>query len=123
MARDVEKSCHPGDRAAVTFWTGNPRNAYRRDRLWASIERSSAEKWQPVARDGDWEVKCRWTRLTTDGDKGDEPLAAHRFTVEWDVPSDIEPGTYRITHYGCYRAETDGQLHEFETRSRSFEVE
>lgn len=71
-------------------------------------------------------MTCRWTHPPgedrTPGSAA-ETLAAHHFTVVWDVPADVQPGTYRITHDGCYKAESDGRVHEFETSSRSFEVE
>ena len=49
-------------------------------------------------------------------------LAAHLFTVEWEVPTDVEPGSYHITHFGGYKAQGDGQVHPFEASSRTFEV-
>ena len=37
-------------------------------------------------------------------------------------PPTSQPGTYRITHFGGYRSESDQAWHEFQSSSRSFEV-
>jgi hypothetical protein len=39
------------------------------------------------------------------------------------VPKDIAPGTYRITHRGGFKAETDRKWSEFEAHSGEFAVQ
>jgi neutral ceramidase len=130
-----------GEKAAATFWSGNPRNGYRPDRGYAIVERREGEAWLAVARDGDWEVKIRWARPNAGkqpaapsgvgrGAKApaavqaanDQRLAAHEFTVEWAVPADARSGTYRVSHHGVYKDEAQGKVHEFTSASRPFEI-
>ena len=116
---DVAETCARGSIAKASFWSGDPRNAYRANRQYVAIERREGDKWQTVAVDGDWEVKLRWKPRRTPGAKGPAPLVA---TVEWDVPAETRAGTYRITHHGVFKP-ADGAVQEFETHSREFRVE
>ena len=122
VASQVESAYKPGERVTVSFSSGNPQNGYRAGRRYAAIERLSEGQWVTACRDGDWEVKCRWTQPRSDAKGAERRLAAHLFTVEWEVPADVEPGSYRITHFGGYKAQGDGQVHPFEASSRTFEV-
>ena len=60
---------------------------------------------------------------------GKAPLARvdaqspYQTTIEWEIPDDAQPGTYRIVHRGRYKTEADRRLHEFEAHSRSFQVQ
>ncbi len=123
VVRDAETSYARGDRAEVAFWTGNPQNGFRPQRRYAAIERQGGSGWHEVARDGDWEVRCRWSQPKTNARGRDRRLAAHQFAVRWDIPADAEPGSYRVRHFGVYRAKADGELHAIETESRTFEVD
>jgi neutral ceramidase len=122
IAREPAPSCTRGERVTASFWTGNPRNGYRPDRNYARVERLQNAQWSTLAVDGDWELMCRWTQPQREKAGKDKRLAAHQLTVEWTVPADAEPSTCRITHYGTYKAEADGTLHEFQAHSRPFEV-
>lgn len=42
-------------------------------------------------------------------------------TIIWDVPNDVEPGTYRIKHNGCYRYILGG-IYPYQGVSNKFEV-
>src|SRR4029078_3610702 len=99
VAQDVQSTYKPGDLVAAQFWTGNPRNGYQRGVKWAVVERSVGNSWQPVAADGDWSIKIRWTQ-PRDKRPGNRRLASHQLAVEWQVPADLEPGMYRIIHLG-----------------------
>ena len=87
----------------------------RRDRRRLLLERPSAKRlsarprymppssgkqdgaWQPVALDGDWEVKVRWRQPPENRSR----TAPHVCRVEWDIPPSTPPGTYRIVHTAC----------------------
>ena len=43
-------------------------------------------------------------------------------TVEWSIPADAQPGSYRICHYGDSRDAIDGEIEPFEGCSRTFTV-
>lgn len=120
VAQDVHSTCRRGEQISATFWTGNPQNGYRPARRFAFVEQLDQGKWHEVAGDGDWEVKCRWLRASPGG-KGGLPVP-HQLTVDWDVPKDAEPGSYRIVHRGIFKAESDRQLHEFSAVSTTFVV-
>jgi neutral ceramidase len=143
VAQDVVSTCRRGEQVSASFWTGNPQNGYRPNRRFAFVERMEQGNWRALVGDGDWEVKCRWAQPspqppagpdgTTPGAAKNPPtrsastksdsLAAHLLTVEWDVPTDAAPGSYRIVHRGVFKAEADRQLHEFEAHSTTFVVQ
>jgi len=50
-----------------------------------------------VFNDGDWCTRYRWRR---DG------IAGSIATIQWFIPPETVPGTYRITHYGDSKAIT-----------------
>jgi neutral ceramidase len=79
-------------------------------------------QWQTVATAGDWEITCRWTQpRAAKGSNG--KLAARQIAIEWDVPADTAPGEYRVVHDGVFKHQGSRNVHEFETSSRSFEVQ
>jgi len=148
---ELEAVYKAGDTVKAEFFTGNPLNGYKPERQYARIERQDGDQWRIVAEDGDWEVRCRWYQPTgekkpaapvakADGKKraainlpvtpstkpytaDDHRLAAHVLTILWEVPSDAAPGKYRVTHTGAFKAEADGQVHEFAAQSRTFDVD
>jgi neutral ceramidase len=104
---DAKPEYHAGDRAVASFRSGNPQNGFRPDRQYAAIEKKAEGAWQPVAVDGDWEVKIRWKNGVA--------------TIEWTIPKDTKAGEYRMVHHGFYKTD-DGQLHTFDATSRTFDV-
>ncbi len=143
VVQDAEPTYRRGDRVTASFWTGNPANGYRADRRYAVVEQLSDGHWRTVAADGQWDIKCRWTlpaptaccrvrRGSVQGRQNivaiiipaqDKRLAAHLFTIQWEIPAEAQPGTYRIKYFGGYKAETDRQLVSFEASTRTFVVE
>ena len=141
VVADAAGPYHRGQQVKVSFWTGNPLNAYKPTRQYAHIERMDGDQGRSVAVNGDWEVKCFWSQAVDPADRGvplvntspaaffrpqatnKKNLTAHLFTVLWDVPADATPGTYRITHLGVFKTEADGEVHEFTAHSHSFQVE
>ncbi|MGD9724029.1 MAG: neutral/alkaline non-lysosomal ceramidase N-terminal domain-containing protein [Pirellulales bacterium] len=120
VTHDAESAYRAGDTVRATFVSGNPNGGYRPERQYAVIESQRDGRWQAVARDGDWDVKCRWLPAPEKG--GDKKTAPLAFSVEWTVPADAAGGTYRVGHAGVFRKEAEGPVHEFETYSRPFQV-
>lgn len=56
----------------------------------------------------------RWERTST-------ILGHSQIEIFWDIPYDVEPGTYRIHHYGASRA-LFGGVTPYEGTSNSFTV-
>jgi neutral ceramidase len=116
--QDAADAYSPGDLLSASFWSGHPQNGYRPDRRYAAIERLQDGGWQVAALDGDWEVKVRWSQPAAAGNKRTAP---HVVRVEWNIPRDAAPGTYRVKHEGVFKT-ADGRLHEFTTCSRFFQI-
>jgi neutral ceramidase len=104
--------------ARVTFWGGYPRNDLRIQRSFLEVQRRQEDgNWVPVAHDWDWETKYRWN-----GYPCPPRGACSQVTVEWDIPEDTRPGTYRIRHDGEWRARPDDAPREYHGFSREFTV-
>jgi len=90
-------SYRPGERVTAVFAGAHPGNGLHRGGSYLRVERRDSGRsvgdggWRRVADDGDWSTLLRWAR---DG------VAASKVTVSWDIPSDAEPGRYRIRYDG-----------------------
>ena len=72
-----------------------------------TVELKTAENWQALVNDGDWDTTVRWR---TEG----EALVA---TLKWQIPLHLKAGEYRLIHLGL-----DPQGLEFNGVSRSILV-
>lgn len=139
VVKDVAGPLHPGDVAIVSFWTGNPNNDYQRGDRYLAVQKQMGDQWVNVAEDQDWSTKIRFSQMaatTTEKPKsaktsqleaytlGGKPKPARpepfQATISWQIPADVEPGTYRIVHMG--RHKHDGKTSRFEAASKPFEV-
>ncbi len=118
VAEDAQAKYAPGELATAVFWTGHPQNNYRPDRPYATIERQDSDAWHTVTGDGDWEVKVRFSQPPDNRAK----TAPHLCRVEWEIPADAVPGTYRIVHCGVCKPDAEKPAREFKTVSRTFEI-
>jgi len=142
VVKEAKAAYHQGDQVVVSFWTGNPRNGYRRGDNFLSVQHRAGDGWEPHATDADWSTKCRFKQpAAKDAKHGDEkkarpkkssaiPMApgpmtldAHQITITWDIPSQTESGTYRIVHFGRFKSREDGQVHTFKAASQNFTVQ
>jgi neutral ceramidase len=117
VVEDAKESYKPGEFAAAAFWSGNPQNGYRPNRVYAVIERQRGDTWQRVCGDGDWEVKLRFKQPKELRSR----TAPFVCRIEWDT-REAAAGTYRVVHHGVYKTANDGELHEFTGTSRVFQV-
>jgi len=105
-----------GDRVEVAFWTGHPRNSFHTGGNYLSVEHQLAGKWETVYTDSDWETRCQWQPSRS-------PQQPCHINITWDIPSDVEPGDYRIVHHGRYRLEAESEPRLFQSVTAPFRVE
>ncbi len=106
-----------GETASVTYWGGHPKNNLRRQGSFLQVQRKSGTSWVTVANDWDWETKYKWARNNCV-----PTLACSHVTVEWKIPADTVPGTYRIRHDGDWKSGWDGLIRPYTGYSREFTV-
>ena len=103
-----------GEAVTVEFWSGNPSADLRGVSNFLLIEREQEGGWSRVATDADWETKIRWR----EGSDDDQLVAE----VTWETPADLDPGNYRITHYGLVTGVT-GEQRRFEAVSGLVQID
>lgn len=75
------------------FIAGHPRNNLRQESSYLFVERQNSDgQFEVVQTDSDW-----FTRLTYEEQ---QPDGSNHAIVEWVVPVNAQPGTYRIRHEG-----------------------
>uniref|UniRef100_A0A182I907 Neutral ceramidase n=1 Tax=Anopheles arabiensis TaxID=7173 RepID=A0A182I907_ANOAR len=124
-----------GDTVRVMFIAGNPRNNLMHERTYFTVERLRPEfeetnsvdahqqggggggrdVWEVVATDANWETKFKWHRRST-------LFAYSDIELEWEVPEQVDPGTYRIQHFGYWRYILGG-IFPYNGTTRNFTVE
>ena len=92
---DVAPSYARGSMASVTFWCANPRSTLQTQSSFLFVEQQVQGAWVVVAVDGNYETRFRWVRVGTD---------QSQCTVEWDITSLAQAGTYRIRHEGVSKS-------------------
>jgi len=115
---DAQPAYKRGETVRVTFWSGHPKNNPRTQGTFLRVQRRVGLVWKDVAYDWDWETKYTWRRgycLPT--------LACSHAILEWAIPPDAAPGTYRLVHEGDWKSGWDGRVRPFQGTSRSFTVE
>ncbi|KAK9754308.1 Neutral/alkaline non-lysosomal ceramidase, N-terminal [Popillia japonica] len=88
-------SVSAGSVVTATFVAGHPRNSLMHGSTFLRVERKVDDEWVLVANDAVWETKFRWERTY---------LAASSATIEWTVPEDVIPGTYRLRYFGAAKS-------------------
>ena len=115
---DAKAAYARGQTASATFWGAHPKNDLRLEGTYLRVQRQGpGGAWVDVADDGDWETRYRWRR-----EDCVPTLACSHVTVEWDIPGDAAPGTYRLVHEGHWKSGWDGRVRPYTGRSRPFTV-
>ncbi len=133
IATPPDASYAQGATMAVSFWTGHPDNALRPDAPYVEIQRLVDSSWSTVATEANWSTQVQWaqqSRVIPPYDPLD-PFAAppppinEAFTVSirWQIPSDAEPGSYRVLFHGSELRETELEPRAFTAQSPEFTVE
>ena len=102
-----------GQTARAVFWGGHPKNHLQTQSTFLEVQRRVGEAWVTVARDEDPETRYIWNR---------SGIANSKVTIEWDIPSDVATGTYRLRHLGHWKSGWTGAISPYSGKSRSFEV-
>jgi neutral ceramidase len=113
VKKEPEASYKRGDRVEVRFHGAHPNNDLRTEDTYLKVEKLSSGKWEAVYTDKDFCTIFRWGR---------EWIANSVVTIEWHIPPDQEPGTYRIKYFGNWKSGWTGEIKEFSGESREFTV-
>nr|XP_023018453.1 neutral ceramidase [Leptinotarsa decemlineata] len=103
-----------GDTVKVKFIAGHPRNDLRQGDTFLTVEKVNDESTEIIATDSSWETKFIWKR--TENVKGSSEAEIH-----WKITNDVEPGTYRIRHYGSYKYFLGG-IYPYQGKTKEFTV-
>ncbi|CAH1154861.1 unnamed protein product [Phaedon cochleariae] len=102
------------DTVVVKFISGHPRNNLLHESTFLTVEKYENGKWKVIATDSNWETKFIWRR--TDFVKGSSEAE-----IRWHVTGNVEPGTYRISHFGFYKYILGG-VFPYDGTTRNFTV-
>lgn len=103
----------------ATFRAGHPKNDLKRNDTYLLIERNTGgHNWERVAWDAMPETRYIWRR-----DTAVDCLACSFVDVQWDIPGNATPGTYRIRHFGVWKNGTNGALTPYQGTTRTFTVQ
>lgn len=109
------ENAQPGQQVTARFVSGHLRNNPMLEESFLFIERwEGGDSWVAVASDAQWETKLEWVRTNV-------VLGESEVIITWDIPLDMEEGSYRIRHMGYYKDMISG-IHPYEGSSELFEV-
>ena len=91
----LEGSAKAGDVITARFWSASPRNDLFTEGTFALVEALDAESgWKAAFDDDDLCLKFLWSRPSK--------LSAYsQATIQWEIPENVVPGTYRLRHFGA----------------------
>ncbi|KAJ6216343.1 hypothetical protein RDWZM_007500 [Blomia tropicalis] len=112
---DALEQYYAGSRVKVKFCGANPRNNLHLEGTFLTVERlKNGTQWEVQATDAHWETMFIWNRNST-------LLGTSEVTVMWDIPLDVEPGTYRIRYFGDSKSLRQ-KIEPFVGETRPFQV-
>ncbi|MGE4142331.1 MAG: neutral/alkaline non-lysosomal ceramidase C-terminal domain-containing protein [Planctomycetota bacterium] len=112
---DAAPSYARGATASATFCSAHPRNDLRLAVSFLEVQRLERGQWRSVADDDHPDTRFRWSRRQNE-------LRQSTAAIEWDIPRNAAPGTYRLVHHGTARPGRSAPLLPFVGVSRSFLV-
>lgn len=118
VAEEAKPSYTRGDLASATFWGGHPRNDLKLNGTYLRVQRRQPDgMWRDVAHDGEGGALYHWQR-----EYCVPTLACSLVRIDWPIPLDTPPGTYRLVHEGNWKSGWDGRVHPYSGSSRPFTV-
>lgn len=116
---DPAKVHRSGEVVSATFVGANPRNNFRLEGSFATVEQydSSTGRWNEVRNDRDWSLVYHWQRKST-------VLGTSEVRIDWEIETDqhfTSTQLYRIKYYGDAK-KIGGTIHPFEGTSGTFYV-
>lgn len=109
---EPNESYRAGETMVTVFCGAHPGNKLHRNGTHLEVQRANGGSWTRIHDDGDWATKLHWARAG---------VAASTVTITWDVPGDVEPGTYRVLYRGEAKTLT-GAITPISGTSRTFSV-
>lgn len=86
-----------GQTVRVKFRSGHPRNNMLLGSTFLLVQKKTdAGDWIDVCNDACVETRFTWVRTNA-------VLGHSEAHMEWDIPACVQPGTYRIRHFGWYK--------------------
>lgn len=112
----------PGEQIRVEFVAGHPRNDLRLQESYAYIERQlPSGEWEIVVEDRDPGLIYSWIARIQPPAAVESPTSSDGIAaIEWTVPGNAPPGTYRVRTMGSSQA--TGQVQEYQGVSEEFVV-
>jgi neutral ceramidase len=101
-----------GETVKVSFWGGHPNNNLKTNSTYLEIQKKVSGQWVQVFTDKDFCTIFHWRRRKTN----------FIIDIEWDIPTDQEPGVYRICYFGDWKFKSK-QIKPITGISREFTVE
>jgi len=101
-----------GETVTVVFIGANPRNNFRTQDSFLTVEKLVNGKWEVILTDGDWDTKFQWDSYEVFGSY---------ITVQWTIDASTEPGTYIIRHFGDSK-DIYGTITPYQGASNQFQV-
>ena len=80
-----------GATVSALFVGAHPNNDQQLNSSYLEVQRLEGNRWVTVAGDNDPATRFHWKRRLA---------AQSRVTIEWKIPADAVPGTYRILYHG-----------------------
>ena len=102
-----------GQTARAVFWGGHPKNNLQIQGTFLKIEYWNGSSWVTARNDWDPDTRYIWKR---DG------VANSKVTIEWSIPSNAQPGWYRLRHFGHWKSGWTGAISAYNGTSSSFQV-
>lgn len=117
LYQDVHQVYKPGETVKVVFWGAHPKNNYRiqninRGFLAVQYLNPTTGVWETIRHDYDWDTEYQWTR---------NGVAYSLISIIWRIPTQINPGSYRILHFGDYKTIL-GKIYPYKGSSSEFKI-
>ncbi|KAI0692157.1 Neutral/alkaline nonlysosomal ceramidase [Cytidiella melzeri] len=103
-----------GETVFAQFVGANPRNNFRLEGTFLTVDQSVNGQWTPVRSDSHPSTVYQWLRTN-------EILGYSTVNISWTVESGTPAGTYRLTYFGDSKP-LIGQISAFTGHSSSFTV-
>ncbi|KAK9871121.1 hypothetical protein WA026_011405 [Henosepilachna vigintioctopunctata] len=105
-----------GQTVTAKFIAGHPRNNMMHGKTFMAVEKLMPNNsWKVVYNDANWETRFKWKKTCV-------LKGTSEATIEWDIPEDQEPGTYRLRHFGNHKIILVGLVLPYSGTSDSFTV-
>ncbi len=109
---DVNAFYRNGETVKVVFWGAHPKNNLRTQDTFLTVEKKGSDGWQSIYTDRDPCTIYRWAR---------EFAASSLISITWKMDEDVEPGEYRICHFGDWKSQS-GKISPYDGISGTFLV-